>query len=190
MTKEQRDFYMENQGFIIDIKDYYKIIRKEFYYIINEVGGHTLKCEYFYIGMIPFKPNINGILLDNENIIKFECDDIRAEIGSGLPLFKEIFEFEQQNALYYEENELNIKKCEIYYESKRNFPFICRHGGQGNPSGHKLIQSKMEAITNNNNSLFVSNWVEFGPFCIFFVSKLNEEVCLKYWELANTRDQL
>lgn len=31
MTKEQRDFYMENQGFIIDIKDYYKIIRKEFY---------------------------------------------------------------------------------------------------------------------------------------------------------------
>ena len=107
---------MENQGFIIDIKDYYKIIRKEFYYIINEVGGHTLKCEYFYIGMIPFKPNINGILLDNENIIKFECDDIRAEIGSGLPLFKEIFEFEQQNALYYEENELNIKKCETNEE--------------------------------------------------------------------------
>lgn len=187
MTKEQRDFYTESQEFISDIKDYYKIIRKEFDHIINEVSGYTLESECFNIGMIPFKPNINGILLDSENIMEFECDDIRAEIGAGLPTLKEILEFEKKNAFYYEEDQLNIKKCEIYYESKENFSFIHRHGGYGNPSGHELIKSKMKIIT-NNNALFVSNCIEFGPFWIFFVSKLNEETCSKYWKLANTKE--
>lgn len=184
----EKELNTEFQEFENDIMEYYKVIRKEFCYIINEVGGHKLKCEDFKIGMIPFMPNINGILLDCEKRIEFECDDIRAEIGSNLPLLKEIVEFEKKNACYYTENELNEKKCEIYCKSKKKYPFIRRHGGNGNSSGHQIIQSKMETITNNNNALFVSNWIEFGPFCIFFVCKLNEEVCLKYWELANTRE--
>lgn len=188
VTKEQKDFYEKNKEFINDMRNYYQIIRKEFYYIINEVSGHTLKSEFFNIGMIPFKPNINGILLGSENLMEFECDDIRAEIGSHLMPLKEIVEFERENAFYYEENQLNIKKCEIYNESKMKFPFIRRSGGHGVTSGDTLIQSRMETITNSNNSLFVSNWIEFGPFCIFFVSKLNEETCLKYWELANTKE--
>ncbi len=189
MTKEQKDFYFtENKDFINDIMNYYQIISKEFFYIINEVSGYTLKSEFFYIGMIPFKPNINGILLDSEKFMEFECDDIRAEIGSHLTILKEIVEFERENAFYYEKEQLNIKKCEIYNESKMKFPFIHRHGGYSNPCGHTLIQSKMNTKTNSNNSLFVSNWIEFGPFCVFFVSKLNEETCLKYWELANTKE--
>ncbi len=184
MTKEQRE---ENQGFISDINDYYEIISKEFYHIINEVSGYTLKIECFNIGMIPFKSNINGILLDSKNLIEFECDDIRAEIGSTLPRLKEIAEFERENAFYYEEEQLDIKKCEIYCENKKDYPFIRRHGGYGSSCAHTLIQSKMTTIT-NSNALFVSNWIEFGPFCIFFVSKLNEEACLKYWKLANTKE--
>lgn len=188
VTKEQRNFYTEDQGFVSDIRDYCKIMKKEFCHIINEVSGYTLECEFFSIGMIPFKPDINGILLDSENVIEFECDDIRGEIGSHLPTLKEIVEFERENAFYYEDEQLNIKKCEIYYEHKRNHPFILRHGGYGNSSGHELIQAKMKTITNNDDALFVSNWIEFGPFCIFIVSKLNEETCVKYWELANTKE--
>lgn len=188
MTKDQ-NFYRKNQEFISDIKEYYKIISKEFHYIIGEVSGHKLKSECFKIGMIPFKPNINGILLDGENIMEFECDDIRAEIGSHLPLTKEISEFERENAFYYEEEQLNIKKCEIYYENNKKFPFIHRHGGYGNSSGHELIQSKIKTITNNNNAVFVSKRIEFGPFWVFFVSELNEEACLKYWEIANTKEE-
>lgn len=187
MTKEQEEFYTEYRRFTNDIRDYYKIISKELYYIINEVSGYTMKTEYFYIGMIPFMPNINGILSDSEKFMEFECDDIRAEIGSHLPSLKEIVEFERENAFYYKEDQLNIKKCEIYYESKMNYPFIRRHGGIGSSSGNTLIQSKMKTIT-NDNALFISNWIEYGPFCIFFVAKLNEETCLKYWELANTKE--
>ena len=188
MTKEQRDFYLENQGFISDRRDYYIKITNEFYHIINEVSGDALKSECFYIGMIPFKPNINGILLESEKILEFDCDDIRVEIGARLPRLKEIAEFERENAFYYEEEQLNIKRCEIYYESKKKFPFILRHGGNGDSSGYELIKSKMKAIISNNNALFVSNWIEFGPFCIFFVSKLNEDTCLRYWELADTKE--
>lgn len=188
VIKEQSNFHTENQGFVSDIRDYCEIIKKEFFHIINEVSGYTLECEFFGIGMIPFKPDINGILLDSENVIEFECDDIRGEIGSRLPTLKEIVEFERENAFYYEDEQLNIKKCEIYYEHKRNHPFILRHGGYGNSSGHELIQSKMKTITNNDDALFVSNWIEFGPFCIFIVSKLNEETCVKYWELSNTKE--
>lgn len=187
MTNEQKNFYIENQEFLFDIKEYYEIMRKEFSHIINEVSGHSLKIENFYIGMIPLKPNINGLLLDSEKIKEFECDDIRVEIGSSLPTLKEIAEFERKNYFYYENDQLNIKKCQIYYESKEKFPFIRRHGGCGNSSGHRLIQSKLKTIT-NNNALFVSKWIEFGPFCVFFVSELNEATCLKYWEFANIKE--
>lgn len=140
MTKEQRDFYTKNVDFVNDTREYYKIISEEFYYIINEVSGHTLKSESFHIGMIPFKPNINGILLDSENLMEFECDDIRAEIGSHLTPLKEMVDFEIQNRFYYEKEQLNIKKCEIYNESKMKYPFIRRQGGVGDSSGHALIR--------------------------------------------------
>lgn len=188
MKKEQSDFYSENREFVEDIREYLEKSRKEFYHIINEVSGYTLKIENFKIGMIPFKSNINGILLDSEDIVEFECDDIRAKIGACLPPLTEILEFEKENAVFYEEEELNIKKCDIYDNSKKRYPFIRRNSGHGNTSGYELIQAKMKSLINNDNALFVSNWVEFGPFCVFFVSKLNEEEYIKYRQLADTKE--
>lgn len=188
MRKENDTFYKENQEFIYDIIDYCKKIENEFCYIINEVSENTLKNEFFNIGIIPFKPHVNGILISSDNKCnrEFECDDIRSEIGGSLLTSKEIDEFELKNAYYLGKNEIGIKKCELYYESKKNFQLIYRYRGSGNPLGHELIQSKMETITGNNKALFVSNWIEFGPFIVFLVSKLNDEVCLKYWEFTNT----
>ena len=188
MGKGKNIFYEENKEFVNDIIDYCKIIEKEFCYIINEVSENTLENEFFNVGIIPFKSNVNGLLIssDNKSNKEFECDDIRSEIGGILPNSKEMYEFEIKNNCYLKKNKIDIKKCEIYYESKKKFPLIYRHRGSGNPTGHELIQSKMETVTSNNNALFVSDWIEFGPFLVFFVSKLNETVYLKYRELANT----
>lgn len=190
MTKEQRDFYEKNQEFLSDIRDYYESIRKEFCYIINEVSGYTFESEFLGIGMIPVKSAVNGILLDNQNFMEFECDDIRAEIGSGLTLTKEIIKFEREYSSCYKKDQLNIKKCELYYENKKKYPLIYRHGGCGKNSGHELIQSRMKTLINSGDALFVSNWIEFGPFYIFIVSKLNEEDCLEYWGLTNTNENI
>ena len=143
MIKEQEIFYEENIEFVNDIKDYYKLIKKEFDYIINEVSGYTLECEYFKIGMIPFLPNIAGVLLDSEKSIDFKCDEIRGEIGAGLRIFEEMHGCEGEDAFYYNEKQLNLRKCEIYYKKQQNCPFIYRHGGHGNSCGHELILSKM-----------------------------------------------
>lgn len=188
VTKEEREFYTKNEGFVGDIREYYNIIKKEFHHIINEVSGHKMQIDFFDIGMIPFKKDIKGILLDGDNITSFESDNIKAEIGSCLPMCKEVVEFEREYTFYYEEDQLNIKKCEIYFENKRSYPFIQRHGGHGNSSAHELIHSKMKSIANDRDALFVSNWIEFGPFGIFFVSKLNEENCLEYWKHTNTKE--
>lgn len=185
MKKEQRNFYAENEEFVDDLLAYCEGIKKEFDYIMNEVSGNTLKCENFNIGIIPFKSKIEGILLniDSKYIKEFKCDDIRAEIGAHVPLSEEIMELAKED-FYCEEDELNIKKCELYYNNNR-YPYIQRHGGQGISS--EQIHSKMQFET-NNKALFVSNWIEFGPFCIFFVAELNEKVYLKYRELANTKE--
>lgn len=191
MIKEQEIFYKENIEFVNDIIDYYKLIKKEFDYIINEVSGYTLECEYFKIGMIPFLPNIAGILLDSETSIDFKCDEIRVEIGADLGIFEETYDCKGEDVFYCNEKQLNLRRCEIYYKKHKNFPFIHRYGGHGNTRGHELIMSKMKAITNTNskNALFVSNWVKFGPFWVFFVSKLKEETCLRYWEFTDTKER-
>ena len=193
MIKEQEIFYKENIEFVNDIIDYYKLIKKEFDYIINEVSGYTLECEYFKIGMIPFLRNIAGILLDSETSIDFKCDEIRVEIGADLGIFEETYDCKGEDVFYCNEKQLNLRRCEIYYKKHKNFPFIHRYGGHGNTRGHELIMSKMKAITNTNtnskNALFVSNWVKFGPFWVFFVSKLKEETCLRYWEFTDTKER-
>ena len=166
MTKEERLFYEKNQEFIEDIKDYQEKIQKEFYHVINEVSGHTLKGEGFNIGMIPFETGINGILVNDKKSIKFECNDIRAEIGTTRHSFMQT-EYEGDLARDY------------------NYPFIRRHGGYASPVAHELVETKMKSIT-NNNALFVSNWIEFGAFCVFFTAGLNEQECLKYWDLTDT----
>ena len=116
--------------------------------------------------MIPLKSNTEGILFNGSNEIFFECDEIRAEIGDDLPLNEAIIKLEQEKQLYYLSKDLNIKKCEIYYENKDLYS-IHRSGGQGKSSGYEMIQSKMKELLKNNNTLFVSNWIEYGPFCIF-----------------------
>ena len=188
MTKEQEIFYKENIEFVNDIKGYHKLIKKEFDYIINEVSGYTLECEYFKIGMVPFLPNIAGILIDGEKSIYFKCDEIKVEIGERLRTFEEMYGCEGEDASYCNEKQLNLRRCELYYKKQKNCPSIHRHGGYGNSCGHELIVSKMKAITNSKNALFVSNWVEFGPFWVFFASKLKEETCLRYWEFTNTKE--
>lgn len=49
-----------------------------------------------------------------------------------------------------------------------------------------MIQSKMKELLKNNNTLFVSNWIEYGPFCIFFVSQLDNKEYEQYLEYTNT----
>lgn len=188
MKEDYDDFYAENEEFVNDIREYYSNIRTEFIHIINEVSGYKMVCEFIGIGMIPYKPGTNGVLLDDKNNIEFECDDFRAVIGSGLPKLKKIFEYESENAYYLDDEQLNLKRCEIYYENKRNDVFIRRHGGVGNSSGCEVLLAKMKRIINSDEGVFVSNWVEYGAFCVFIVSKLSGEDYLNYRELSNTNE--
>ena len=120
MTKEQEIFYKENIEFVNDIKGYHKLIKKEFDYIINEVSGYTLECEYFKIGMVPFLPNIAGILIDGEKSIYFKCDEIKVEIGERLRTFEEMYGCEGEDASYCNEKQLNLRRCELYYKKQKN----------------------------------------------------------------------
>lgn len=139
MTCDDDSFYNMNQGYVDDIKKFYSMIKKEYEYTIGEISGHKLKIESFYIAMIPFQPGISGLLV-NESIDDFVCDDIRSEIGSYL----------------------NLKKCKIYSENKISFPFIRRHGGVGNPSGHEILIKKVTEVlkrndVNGDKAIFISN---------------------------------
>lgn len=187
MTYDDNIFYNKNKGFVDDIKEYYSIIKKEYEYTIAEISGHKMKVESFYIAMIPFHPNISGLLVD-ENIRDFKCDDIRSEIGSSLNL-KEITEFECNEAFLYDKYESNLIKCKIYSENKTPYPFIHRYGGIGNSSGHEVLIEEITKLLKGNcvsgdEAIFISNWVEFGPFIILFVSELNKEWYLQYRQLA------
>ncbi len=187
MTREDYIFYNVNQDFVEDIKAYYSKVYKEYVYTIGEISGHKMEIESFYIVMIPFQPGINGLLVD-ENIQDFKCDDIRSEIGSSLNL-NEIMEFEENEGFLYDKYELNLMKCKIYSEKKMPYPFIQRHGGNGNLSGHKVLKKEITKVLKGNKSsgdeaIFISNWIEFGPFIILFVSELNKEWYLQYRQLA------
>ena len=187
MTCDDDSFYNMNQGYVDEIKKFYSRIKKEYEYTIGEISGHKLKIESFYIAMIPFQPGISGLLV-NESIDDFGCDDIRSEIGSYLNL-KEISEFEKNERFLNDKYELNLKKCKIYSENKISFPFIRRHGGAGNSSGHEILIKKVAEVlkrndVNGDKAIFISNWIEFGPFMILFVSELNKEWYLQYIQLT------
>lgn len=66
MKEDYDDFYAENEEFVNDIREYYSNIRTEFIHIINEVSGYKMVCEFIGIGMIPYKPGTNGVLLDDK----------------------------------------------------------------------------------------------------------------------------
>ena len=71
-------FYEETVEFVEDVEDYYAISKQELEFIIEQVCEGYIDLNAFYIAMIPFEPDIDGILVGSEkNRIHIKCNHIR-----------------------------------------------------------------------------------------------------------------
>ena len=183
-------FYKKNYEFITDISEYCPKIKEAFEFIIKEVCNKKMQIETFYITMIPFKPGIRGVLMNLEgDISEFECDDIRSGIGHYFHSI-EIDEFEKNYRKEIDENKLNLKKCELYSKLKDSDISIRRNGALENKIPREVMIKKIFPSLKKkaNNHIFISDWVEYGPFIILFITELSRNYYLQYKKIANTKE--
>ena len=192
--QQDKIFYEKNKDFVCDIQDYVLKIETELKYIISEISGYKLKINSFQIAMIPFQPDINGVFIGTTGRKFFECNNIREILGKSLQC-REIFELEiEKNRMIEEQDSAwNLKKCEIYSKSLMQFPFIQRFGSIPNIKGHDEISTETLKILNEYNDLveetvFISGWIHFGPFLVFFVTEINDDYYLDYRNRTNANE--
>lgn len=183
---ESIEFYQENQEFIFDLQDYLRKIKFELKYIVNEISGNKLNENNFYIVAIPFLPSIEGVLVSENDKKYFECDGIRSILGESLKS-KEIFEAERNSEIEDYELDWNIKKCEIYGNNLLQYPLIQRFGATSGRIAQSKLEIEIKSMLKKNNcfdeeTLFVSNHIDFGPFFVFFITKLNSNYYISYRE--------
>jgi len=192
--KYQQDevFYEENKDFVCDIQDYVPKIETELKYIVDEISGYKMKINSFQVAMIPFLPDTSGVFIGSEGRKFFKCNNIREILGKSLQC-KEIFEIEKRGTIKELDSDWNIKKCEIYGKSLLPFPFIQRFGSVPNIKSQDEICRETMKILNECNDLveetvFISGWIHFGPFLLFFVTELNDDYYLDYRKRANANE--
>ena len=185
-------FYEETVEFVEDVEDYYAISKQELEFIIEQVCEGYIDLNAFYIAMIPFEPDIDGILVGSEkNRIHIKCNHIREKVQITDPSI----ELRDIGSPFenLDEASINLEKCKQYAKNKK-FPCIYRHGGIGNSKNRDDIAKELVKVLEKNNlngngsKVFTSGWIEYGPFLIIFVSCIDSRGYEKYKMIAGSDD--